>query len=289
MGDVCRKTQKSEDNMKISCIMMACCGRTPAGGLCLVFSGLKRRRAPRSAAALLNPRRRVMTARIGILTFPGLMQLDITGPYAVLAAGPDTRIDLIWKDTRPIRSSDGLILTPTLRMSETPFLDVICVPGGEGVTAMLSDKSVLDFLRNQADTALYAVAVCTGSLILGAAGLLKGKKATCHWQSWDFLEYFGAVPVRARMVEDGKLLTCAGVSAGIDMAFLLAARLWGQAVAEEIQLRMEYAPEPPFNAGSPSSAPRAIAYAATKKNVQRQEERKKAILLAAAALGLTSQ
>jgi len=221
---------------------------------------------------------------IGFLLFPDLLQMDFTGPYGVLAAAPDAAIHLIWKETPPVRSSDRLLLTPTVSMRECPPLDVLCVPGGNGILPLLRDARTLEFLRQQAEGCRYVTSVCTGALVLGAAGLLIGRKATTHWQSHSLLEAFGAVPVRRRVARDGKLVTAAGVSAGIDMALTLAGLLWGDAVAQGIQLRMEYAPEPPYAAGAPESAPPELVAAQQAGNAARQEERARAVLEAAARM-----
>jgi cyclohexyl-isocyanide hydratase len=202
-----------------------------------------------------------MTRHIGIPVFPGVQQLDLTGPYEVFASLPDTKVHLIWKDRAPITSATGLVLIPTMTFGECPKLDVICVPGGGGVNALLEDAETLAFIRAQAKQARYVTSVCTGSLVLGAAGLLKGRKATTHWFAHDFLERFGAIPAHGRVVRDGNLITAGGVTAGIDFGLAVVAELVGQAEAEAIQLGLEYAPEPPFNAGTPDEAPAAIVAA----------------------------
>lgn len=203
-----------------------------------------------------------MPLDVGLLVFPNVQQLDLTGPYEVFASMPDTRVHLIWKEIVPITSATGLILTPTMTFADCPELDVICVPGGGGVNALLGDGEVLEFVRRQAATARYVTSVCTGSLVLGAAGLLKGKRATSHWNAVDFLPAFGAEPVKARVVEDGNLITAGGVTSGIDFGLTIAARIAGQAVAELIQLSLEYAPAPPFDAGTPETATVEIIAAA---------------------------
>ena len=202
-----------------------------------------------------------MTRHIGILAFPGVQQLDLTGPYEVFASLPDTKVHLIWKDRAPITSATGLVLIPTMTFGECPKLDVICVPGGGGVNALLEDAETLAFVRAQAKQARYVTSVCTGSLVLGAAGLLKERKATTHWFAHDFLEKFGAIPVRARVVRDGNLITAGGVTAGIDFGLAVVAELVGRAEAEAIQLGLEYAPAPPFTAGTPNEAPSAVVTA----------------------------
>ena len=198
-----------------------------------------------------------MTLQIGILVFPRVQQLDLTGPYEVFASMPAAQVHLIWKDRSAITSATGLVLAPTMTFGECPTLDVLCIPGGGGVNALLEDAEVLDFVRTQAARARYVTSVCSGSLVLGAAGLLKGRRATTHWLSHDFLARFGAIPVHGRVVRDGNLITAGGVTAGIDFGLAVVAELAGQAHAEAIQLALEYAPQPPFRAGTPEEAPAA--------------------------------
>ena len=218
-----------------------------------------------------------MTRHIGILAFPGVQQLDLTGPYEVFASLPDTKVHLIWKDRAPITSATGLVLIPTMTFGECPKLDVICVPGGGGVNALLEDAETLAFVRARAQQARYVTSVCTGSLVLGAAGLLKGRKATTHWFAHDFLERFGAIPVHGRVVRDGNLITAGGVTAGIDFGLTVVAELVGQADAEAIQLGLEYAPAPPFAAGTPDEAPRAVL-AAVKDRLAGTRKAREAII-----------
>jgi cyclohexyl-isocyanide hydratase len=199
-----------------------------------------------------------MTLQIGILVFPRVQQLDLTGPYEVFASMPAANVHLIWKDRSAITSATGLVLAPTMTFGECPTLDVLCIPGGGGVNALLEDAAVLGFVRAQAAQARYVTSVCTGSLVLGAAGLLKGRRATTHWLSHDFLAKFGAIPVHERVVRDGNLITAGGVTAGIDFGLAVVAELAGQAQAEAIQLALEYAPQPPFHAGTPDEAPAAV-------------------------------
>jgi cyclohexyl-isocyanide hydratase len=218
-----------------------------------------------------------MTRHIGILVFPGVQQLDLTGPYEVFASLPDTKVHLIWKDRGPITSATGLVLSPTMTFGECPKLDVICVPGGGGVNALLEDAETLAFIRAQAKQARYVTSVCTGSLVLGAAGLLKGRKATTHWFAHDFLERFGAIPVHGRVVRDGNLITAGGVTAGIDFGLAVVAELVGRADAEAIQLGLEYAPAPPFGAGTPDEAPSAVV-AAVKERLAPTRKAREAII-----------
>ncbi len=203
-----------------------------------------------------------MTLRFGLLAFPQVQQLDLTGPYEVFASVPGSEVHLIWKDLQPLRSATGLMLTPTVTFADCPPLDVLCVPGGAGVNALLEDETVLAFLRERAPSLRYLTSVCTGSLVLGAAGLLKGRRATSHWNALDFLPRFGATPVTERVVRDGTLITAGGVTSGIDFGLTVVAELLGDAEAQTIQLAVEYAPQPPFDAGTPREAPADILQAA---------------------------
>jgi cyclohexyl-isocyanide hydratase len=195
-----------------------------------------------------------MTIRFGLLTFPGVQQLDLTGPYEIFASAEGAEVHLIWKDTVPVVSATKLVLQPTTTFEDCPQLDVICVPGGGGVNALLEDETVLSFIRVRAAQARFVTSVCTGSLVLGAAGLLKGKKATTHWNAHDFLAQFGAIPTEGRIVQDGNLITAGGVTAGIDFGLAVVAALCGQGEAEMVQLSLEYAPAPPFHSGTPQEA-----------------------------------
>ena len=199
-----------------------------------------------------------MTLNIGILVFPNVQQLDLTGPYEVFATILDAKLHLIWKDRLPLGSATGLVLTPTTTFGDCPALDVLCVPGGAGVNALLTDREVLEFLRSEGRRVRYLTSVCTGSLVLGAAGLLKGRRATTHWASHDLLEKLGAIPTHGRVVRDGNLFTAGGVTAGIDFALTVVAELQGEAQAQAIQLGLEYAPAPPFRSGTPEEAPPAV-------------------------------
>src|SRR5690348_493087 len=166
-----------------------------------------------------------MPMEIGLLVFPGVQQLDLTGPYEVFTSLPGSIVRLVWKTRHPITSSTGLVLQPTATFAECPQLDIVCVPGGAGINPLLEDEETLAFLRAQAAGAQYVTSVCTGALVLGAAGLLRGKRATTHWASHDLLERFGAIPVRDRVVQDGNTLSGGGVTAGIDFALTLAAEI----------------------------------------------------------------
>ncbi|MBC7986425.1 MAG: DJ-1/PfpI family protein, partial [Sphingomonadaceae bacterium] len=190
--------------------------------------------------------------RIVMLLFPNLTQLDLTGPFEVFARMPDAAIDLVWKTRDPVRDFAGLTMLPTASFADCPQADILFVPGGFGQAALMEDAETLDFVRAQVAGARWITSVCTGSLVLGAAGLLRGKRATTHWQWLDQLALFGAEPVAERVVIDGSLVTGAGVTSGIDFALTLAAEIHGERVARMIQLSMEYDPAPPFDGGSPT-------------------------------------
>jgi len=197
--------------------------------------------------------------RVGFLLFPNLTQLDLTGPWEVLARVPGAELHLAWKDLQPVAADSGMRILPTVTLAQAPAFEMICVPGGPGQVALMEDDVVLDFLRMQAATAGYVTSVCTGALVLGAAGLLAGRRAACHWASRDQLSLFGAQPVAERVVEDGRIITGGGVTAGIDFALAIVARVWGAELAQAIQLGIEYDPAPPFQAGQPGTAPPAVA------------------------------
>jgi len=189
-------------------------------------------------------------------------QIDFTGPFEVLSRVPDSSFHVIWKEKTPIVDVKGLVLTPQMTLEEAPPLDVLVIPGGYGQEALMEDEIVLSFIREQAANAAFVYSVCTGALICGAAGLLKGTRSTTHWASFHLLPYFGAEPVDARVVVDGKHISAAGVTAGIDGALTVAALLRGKFAAQQIQLALEYAPEPPWNSGTPRTAPPQVLEAA---------------------------
>jgi cyclohexyl-isocyanide hydratase len=216
-----------------------------------------------------------MAWQIGILVFPKVQQLDLTGPFEVFASLPDTVVHLVWKDTAPLASATGLVLQPTMAFSDCPQLDVLCVPGGSGINPLLHDEETLAFLRLQAGAARYVTSVCTGALVLGAAGLLRGKRATTHWASHDLLARYGAIPTEGRVVRDGNVFSGGGVTAGIDFALTLAAELEGEATAQAVQLFLEYAPEPPFQSGRPDTAPPGVLAAVKAKGAAMRAERER--------------
>jgi cyclohexyl-isocyanide hydratase len=192
--------------------------------------------------------------QIGILLYPNVTQLDATGPAQVLSRVPGAKLHMIWKTRDPVPTDAGFSIVPTTTFADCPQLDVICVPGGGGQVEVMVDAQALEFLRKQAAAARYVTSVCTGSLILGAAGLLKGYKSACHWAWRDMLKDFGATPVAERVVRDRNRISGGGVTAGIDFGLTVAAELAGDEVAKSIQLVLEYDPQPPFDSGSPEKA-----------------------------------
>ncbi|WP_207481308.1 DJ-1/PfpI family protein [Arenibaculum pallidiluteum] len=204
------------------------------------------------------------TIEIGALVFPGIDQIDLTGPFEVLSRMPGARYRLYGLTSDPVRDVMGLLLTPDAALAEAPRLDILHVPGGPGQQALMEDERVMDWLRQSSADAGRVLSVCTGALLLGAAGLLKGRRATTHWASHHLLPYFGATPVDQRVVVDGKWTFAAGVTAGIDGALRLAADLLGDEIAQEIQLAIAYAPEPPFQSGTPGNAPPQVLQTARK-------------------------
>ncbi|HTB39417.1 MAG TPA: DJ-1/PfpI family protein [Reyranella sp.] len=196
--------------------------------------------------------------QIGSLLFEGVDQIDLTGPFEVLSRLPNSTYRVYGKTAETVRDLKGLRLTPDATLAEAPALDVLHVPGGFGQEALMEDAEVLGWIRRQATGARSVFSVCTGALLCGAAGLLKGRRATTHWASFHLLPFFGAIPVNQRVVVDGNWVFAAGVTAGIDGALRLAAELRGDEAAQAIQLYMVYAPEPPFDSGTPETAPAAI-------------------------------
>jgi len=196
---------------------------------------------------------------IAIPIFDELTALDAVGPYEVLSRLPAAHVHFLAKEPGPKRTDNGMLeLSATRSLADLPEPEVIVVPGGRGTRALMSDESLLDWLRRAHATSQWTTSVCTGSLLLAAAGILEGLEATTHWLSLEVLRRYGATPVTRRVVEQGKVLTAAGVSSGIDMALTLAARIAGERVAQAIQLAIEYDPEPPFAGGSVQSAPEEI-------------------------------
>ena len=211
---------------------------------------------------------------IGMVIFPGFELLDLAGPLDVFARAPETRTlaiaasrDLVAPDLAPS-------VLPDHSFADAPEFDVLFVPGGHGLSAALQDDVLLDFVARRGAAAHEVTSVCTGALILGAAGLLRGKRATTHWRYLDLLALAGAIPTSERVVEDGNVITGAGVTAGIDFGFVLVARMHGDAVAKRLQLGLEYDPAPPFRAGHPSVAAPEDAHEYVRQTQPRYDERR---------------
>jgi cyclohexyl-isocyanide hydratase len=211
--------------------------------------------------------------QIGLLLFPGMTQLDFTGPYEVFARLPDAAVHTVSRALGPVKTDRGLVLMPTVTYDDCPQLDVVVVPGGPGQQQLMEDEATHAFLRRQAAGARYVTSVCTGALVLGAAGLLTGYRATTHWLSLPLLSLLGATPVDARVVVDRDRITGGGMTAGIDFGLSVAALLYGDDVAQRVQLQMEYEPEPPFH-GSPATAPAEIVAAVRRDSDRFQAERR---------------
>jgi cyclohexyl-isocyanide hydratase len=226
--------------------------------------------------------------QIGSLLFEGLDQIDLTGPFEVLSRMPNSTYRLFAKSTEPVRDVRGLRITPDAVLADAPQLDLLHVPGGFGQEALMDDEEVLGWVRRQAAGARCVFSVCTGALICGAAGLLKGRRATTHWAAFHLLPFFGAIPVNERVVVDGNMIFAAGVTAGIDGALRVAAELRGDEAAQAIQLYMQYAPEPPFRCGTPETAPPAILEGARRAVHAITEQRGVTARRVAARLGITA-
>ena len=199
-----------------------------------------------------------MTLHIGFLIYPNVTQLDATGPAQVLSQLPGAQIHIVSRSMEPVATDAGFAILPTDDFDSCPPLDVICVPGGPGQLAVMQDTPTLAFLQKQGGSARYITSVCSGALLLGAAGLLKGYKSACHWAFIDRLPKFGAEPVAERIVRDRNRMSGGGVTAGIDFGLALAAEIAGEEAAKRIQLFLEYDPAPPFDAGTPAKAGPAI-------------------------------
>jgi cyclohexyl-isocyanide hydratase len=201
---------------------------------------------------------RAMTLKIGFVLFPNLTQLDFTGPLQVLHRLPGSKTHIVARTRDPVPSDCGLSLVPTTTFAECEPLDLICVPGGYGVSGAIADAATMGFVRQQGARAKYVTSVCTGAFILGVAGLLKGRRATTHWAYTSLLPLVGATYEKARVVRDGNVFTGGGVTAGIDFALALAAEVADAETAQRIQLSIEYDPAPPFTSGSPDRAPAPV-------------------------------
>jgi len=226
--------------------------------------------------------------QIGCLLYDGIDQIDLTGPFEVLSRLPNATCRIYGKTTATVRDLKGLRLAPDAAIADAPQLDVLHVPGGFGQEALMDDTEMLGWISRQAASARCVFSVCTGALLLGAAGLLKGRRATTHWASFHLLPLFGAIPVDARVVMDGSWIFAAGVTAGIDGALRLAAELRGEDAARAIQLYMAYAPEPPFDSGTPQAAPATILAAARRSTAAITAQREATARRVAARLGISA-
>jgi cyclohexyl-isocyanide hydratase len=226
--------------------------------------------------------------QIGSLIFDRLDQIDLTGPFEVFSRIPNSTYRIYGKSTAPLRDLRGLHMMADATLAEAPQLDLLHIPGGFGQEAIMDDEDILGWIRHRAKDARCVFSVCTGALILGAAGLLQGRRATTHWASIDLLPHFGATVVNERVVTDGKFVFAAGVTSGIDGALRVAADLRGDDVAQVIQLGIAYAPEPPFDAGTPETAPPAILARAQEAMRQITAQREATARRIAARLGLAA-
>ena len=211
---------------------------------------------------------------IGMVIFPNLTQLDLTGPYEVFGRLPETKVLLIAESLQQIKSDNGLLLTPDTTFDSSPQVDILFVPGGRGIFEAMQNQKLITFLQQQSVLAKYVTSVCTGSLVLAAAGLLNGYKATTHWLSLHLLRLFDVEVTEERVVIDRNRITGGGVTAGIDFGLFVVAKLFGEEAAKETQLMMEYNPAPPFDAGSPKTAEKEIVekVIAARKDIQSERE-----------------
>ncbi len=214
-----------------------------------------------------------MTLHIGLLLYPGLTQLDLTGPFELLHRVPNSVVHLVWKDLEIVVADSGLGIRPTTRMAECPPLDVLMVPGGFGQVALMEDAETIDFIKRQGEAARWVTSVCTGALLLGVAGLLRGYEATTHWRYVELLPIFGAIPKEGRVVVDRNRMTGGGVTAGIDFGLRLVAELTDPMTACALELALEYDPEPPFRSGHPRIADPSLVARVTAELEKRVEAR----------------
>lgn len=223
-----------------------------------------------------RPRPKITTRplSVGCLIFPQMDQIDFTGPFEVLSRMPDTTIRVVAKKSAPVRDVQGLQLTPDTCIAEAENFDVLVIPGGYGQQALMHDEEVLGFIRKQVSPERLLFSVCTGALLCGAAGVLIERQATTHWAARPLLPYYGAVLADARVVVDGNIISAAGVTAGLDAALVLVSLLRGEAAAQEIQLAIEYAPNPVFHSGTPESAPAEVLQSFERKYKQIDTARK---------------
>jgi cyclohexyl-isocyanide hydratase len=227
-----------------------------------------------------------MHLNIGSLLFETLDQIDLTGPFEVLSRLPNATHRIYAKSKDPVRDVMGLRILPDATLAEAPQLDILHVPGGPGQQALMEDEAVLGWLRSQAAGAKKVLSVCTGALLFGGASVIRGKRATTHWASFHLLPYFGAIPVDERVVVDGDWIFAAGATSGIDAPFRLAAEVRGVPAAQLIQLDIAYAPEPPFQSGTPHTPPAEIVERARRNSAKLIARREATARQAAATLGV---
>jgi cyclohexyl-isocyanide hydratase len=221
---------------------------------------------------------------IALVAFTDFQLLDLTAPYEVFSAMSGISVHVVSKDGGPVRASSGLTISPTRTLSPDFECDVIFVPGGRGVDSVMRDGEFLRAIASVATRATFVTSVCTGALILGAAGQLRGKRATTHWNYHSLLRDFGAIPTRGRIVRDGNLFTGGGVTAGIDFALALTAQLRGTEEAQAIQLGLEYAPSPPFDCGVPETCPASVIQRVEQSTRETKKHRIEAVRDAVAAM-----
>lgn len=222
---------------------------------------------------------------IAFLLFPGVTQLDLTGPAQFLSRLPGAKVDLVWDSLDPVPTDAGFSILPTATFADVPHVGLLCVPGGMGVASVIDHAGALDWVRQVGSGAEWVTSVCTGALVLGAAGLLRGYRATTHWAWHDLLPLFGAEPVAARTVIDRNRATGGGVTAGIDFALTLMARIAGDDVARAVQLALEYDPAPPFDSGSPAKAGAELVEVYTARANRLAPNRRADLIAAAHRLG----
>ena len=218
---------------------------------------------------------------ITFLVYPNVTQLDLTGPAQVLSRLGNAKVDLVWHSRDPVQTDSGFALLPTATFDEIRQTDILCVPGGFGCTDVMQDDAALAWVRDVGTSARWVTSVCTGSLILGAAGLLRGYRATSHWAWRDYLRLFGAVPVGERVVFDRNRVTGGGVTAGIDFALALMAEIRGEKYARLVQLGLEYDPSPPFDSGTPEKAGEDLVAQVHERSNRMAPDRERTILAAA--------
>jgi cyclohexyl-isocyanide hydratase len=222
--------------------------------------------------------------QVNIVLVPRMVQLDVTGPFEVLARVPGWSVSLVAATLDPVRTDRGLRIVPDVTRENAAAADLLVIPGGTGVDAAMLDPAWIAFVQRQAESADHVFGICTGSLLLAAAGLLEGRRAGGHWQARDLLTRFGVTPSDERVTVDGKYYTSGGVTSGIDVALRVVADLEGEAVARKIQLAIEYDPYPPFPGGTPVTSPPEIVQAVLADSRARRAEREGMVAQAAARL-----